>query len=264
MTIWADEISVAASQPIELIDMVCGLVHWRQCSGPVSTDYGGYTYTAIEGLTLGEIEDDTSFLRQCLEITTDWSNPFVRQYPGTPPEGLVTITVYRLQGDESSTWWSGYVAAVRRQADRSATIKCTASRAELGTGAMCLRVSRQCQVPVYSELCAVTQSAYEVVGVVDSVDGDTITSSTFADYEDDYFTGGPIDLGGYQRMIVSHTGITAILSTPVPGLAVLMPWTAAPGCDHTIATCVTRFANWANYRGFTNLAEQSPFRTGVL
>jgi uncharacterized phage protein (TIGR02218 family) len=264
VTIWTDEISIQDSQPVELIDRACGLEHWRHCSGPLPIVYDSETYQPLAGLNVGEIQETGNYLRDQLEIETTWADPFVKRYPARPPDAITTINVYRLQGAENLEWWTGYVKMVRRRADRKAVITCTTSLNELGLGTLCLRAGRQCQVPVYSTLCGLTQTDWEVNGQVDSFDGKEITSTTFALEADGWWTGGPITVNGYRFMIVTHAGDTVELTAPVPDLLVGMPFAVAPGCNHLMAICESRFDNLANYKGFPNLPSKDPFSAGML
>lgn len=264
MTFWTDEKSVQDSQPVEIIDFACGSTHWRQCSGPLAVIYGGQTYSPQPGLRVAGFEDTGNWLRSNLEIETEWGNPLVALYPGTPPDAIVTVAIYRIQGANSSSWWSGYVADIRRKSGRKATIACVASLAALGTGSLALRCGRACQVPLYSSLCGVVQATYEVAGVVDGFSGLDVTSTTFATEADGYWVGGPITINGYGRIVLNHVGDTVTISQAIPGLAAGQALTVGPGCDHTVATCQSRFDNLLNYKGYPYLpTAKNPFLQGV-
>ncbi len=43
------------------------------------------------------------------------------------------------------------------------------------------------------------------------------------------------------------------------GLAVGVPVSVYPGCDHTLATCSAKFGNVARYGGFPYFPQKNPF-----
>ncbi len=263
MTFWSDEQSVQDSEPVELVDFACGATHWRQCSGPAAITYGGHEYAPQPDLKVGATEDAGNVMRATLDIAAEWGNPLVALYPGTPPDAIVTVVVYRVQGANAVTWWDGYLADIRRQEGRKATIRCVASLSALGVGSLALRCGRKCQVPLYSSLCGVTKATYEIAGVVDSFSGLDVTSTTFATEADGYWVGGPITINGYGRLVLAHTGDTVTLSQAIPGLANGQAFTVAPGCNHT-TDCDARFGNLLNQKAYPNLPTQkNPFTQGV-
>jgi len=264
MTIWADEISIQDSTPVEIIDFACGSTHWRQTSSASAVSYGGQTYSPQPGLRVGAMEDSGNVLRSTCDIEAEWGNPLVALYPGTPPDAIVTVAVYRLQDAEVSPWWSGYVADIRRQAGRRAKIRCVGSLSALGGGSLVLRCGRACQVPLYSSLCGLTQGDWEVAGTVTGVDGCDVTAVVFGTQADGYWVGGPIEINGYSRLVLDHTGTTVTISEVIPGLAVGQAITVAPGCLHTTAACEDTFDNLLNYRGYPLLPQgKNPYLQGV-
>jgi hypothetical protein len=270
MSVLDDEKSVQDSQPVDLIDLTCGAVHWRYNSSPLTVSYDGHDYAAQAGLAVGAIEETGNYLRRAWEIEVAWSCPFVKQYPATPPDAIVAVEIYRRQaGGDVEPWQSGYVASIPRRGQkgpRLATLKCLASYTALGVGSLCLRCGRTCQVPLYSPECGVDIEDWLIDdGVVDSVNGAAVTSATFALYDDQYFRGGPITINGYQRMVLDHQGDTVIMTEVIPGAAAEQAFTVAPGCDHTLlGDCHTLYENELNYRGAPNRPQgKNPYVQGV-
>jgi hypothetical protein len=71
-------------------------------------------------------------------------------------------------------------------------------------------------------------------------------------------------LGGVDRRL--------ILSSSGDVLTLLLPFTSSPlgstvivfaGCDHTIATCKSKFNNVVNYGGFAFVPTKNIFQTGI-
>jgi uncharacterized phage protein (TIGR02218 family) len=177
-----------------------------------------------------------------------------------------------MQGAEAARWWSGFVLGGRRQKDRKAALRCVASFSALGVGSLCIRVSRACPVPLYSTPCGLNIEDWQGIGTVDSISGLSVTSSRFLNdvdensgvVDDGYWAGGKIEINGYSRLIETHTGDTITIAQAIPGLEPGLSFTASPGCSHTIETCLNKFNNSINYRGFFRLPQgRNPFTGGV-
>jgi len=62
-----------------------------------------------------------------------------------------------------------------------------------------------------------------------------------------------------RRFITDHTSGALTLTTVPAGLVVGATVRVYPGCDHTLATCASKFGNAANYGGFPFMPTKNPF-----
>lgn len=79
-----------------------------------------------------------------------------------------------------------------------------------------------------------------------------------------YFSGGYIEwevaIGIVERRFISdHTDAALTVTSAVGTLPGGTPVKIYPGCDHTLATCNTKFANAINYGGMPYIPTKNPF-----
>ena len=269
MTYSSSESSVAAGQPVGLIDLACGSTAWRYTSAAVDLVYGGHTYLHQSGMKIHTIEHTRNVMESLLEIDLPWSCPYVRLYPGAIPDGLVAVVYTRGHDPDYEVQWRGFVVDVeRRQSspqNRRALVRCAASAHDTGYAGFCLRPGKLCQVPLYHPtLCGVRKAAYTHAGVTEAVAGDEVTCALFATQTDGYFRGGEFAANGITRMMIGHAGDTVTLSHAIGGLAANVAFTATAGCAHTRATCDAVFNNLLNNKGYEWMSHRNPFIEGVL
>lgn len=134
------------------------------------------------------------------------------------------------------------------------------------------RYSRNCRVPLYSPQCGVSRAAFKQTGMVTAVSGAVVTIASLAGAGVNYFNGGkltwidPAKGNILQQMIASYdnaTGAFTLVSVPY-GLGAGLSVDAYPGCDHSLDTCLAKFANVANYRGEPHIPGKVPFNGTTL
>lgn len=115
--------------------------------------------------------------------------------------------------------------------------------------------SPKCQNCLYDAMCGLNRATYTVTGTATGVPTTTIIPSALAQATDYFqlgvlvFTSGPS--AGARRAVKSFSGGTIVPSIPLPVAPVAgNTFTIYPGCDHTTATCSTKFNNLGNNRSF--------------
>ncbi len=120
-----------------------------------------------------------------------------------------------------------------------------------------------CRRTLYDAGCLVTKSAYQLSSAVAS--GSTATSilcgltsqeAGYYDMGEVVFTSGVNT--GVSRTVKKHTSGNLVFALPLPYMpAVGDTFLAFPGCNHTMATCQTKFNNLTNFSGepFVPVAE---------
>ena len=113
--------------------------------------------------------------------------------------------------------------------------------------------SPSCNNVLYDSGCGLSRGAFTVAGVVGA--GSTTTVINWSSATVNFQQGAVTFTGGANTGIVTTVKVAGTgslgLSYPLPEVpAVGDTFTAVWGCDHTQATCLGKFANMANYRGF--------------
>lgn len=160
------------------------------------------------------------------------------------------------------TRWMGRVLGVE-VADDSARIRCESAQVSLKRIGLRRLYSRACSHVLYSAACGATpitagSTVTQVLG--SSVEFDGGVPAAVAGM----LAGGWLQTpAGARHMIVWETLFAVELLYPVP-LATGTSVTLTAGCDHSTATCHSRFNNLANYGGFPFIPTKNPFSTGVF
>jgi len=115
-----------------------------------------------------------------------------------------------------------------------------------------------CNNQLFDKRCRLSASSFvQTVTVTDNRDG-KLTSSVFADFSDDYFTGGYVQYMNEYRLITDHVGDTIYLQVmfdeSVDGKQVFV----YPGCDKNPSTCKNKFNNFSNFTGFPYIPTRNP------
>lgn len=259
MTYTAYETSAHDGEPVELLRFVRGLDSWRYTSSDtrfvhLSQQYEPYPFSRAEPNQTIEIA------KSRLDLKTPIDTPVVAQLIASPMIAVMELTIYRRHREDAEVieFWHGYVSGMT-VSDDEATISCQ----QFGTG---LRrtgrqrpAQRQCPHALFDSGCGLSAAAFGTAGTMISVSGAVMVSGTFASQPNGWWVGGMIEAGGTVRMVVAHASDTITLTGAIPGLAAGAAYTIYPGCDHTAATCNSKFSNILNYGGLPWLPAKNPF-----
>lgn len=261
MSYLASENSTAEGRPVELYRFALGAQRWTFTSGQSPVVYQSETYQPASIRRAG-IEQGNEIHRAGLEITLPRDNPLAGLFVASPPEGVVSVTLYRYHaGDaarETVVLWKGRVGGARLSG-AELTVKCEPVATSLKRTGLRARYQLICRHPLYSAGCGALKESFRVDGAVSSVNGTQLTVAAAASRPDGHFVAGMLATNDGQRMIVGHAGIELTLVAPLPPLAAGMPVRLYAGCDHAAATCQGRFGNLANYGGFPFIPIKNPF-----
>jgi len=149
--------------------------------------------------------------------------------------------------------FSGRVSAVDSVGRTSGTISVESDLALLSTGMPRRLYQANCVHTLYSESCGVVRAACTTTGFVGSSSTKSIVMwpgalTKFAQGTVRFLSG---QNAGFTSTIASADGTSLRLRTPLPHTP--LPgdqFSASWGCDHTSATCESRFSNLANFLGF--------------
>jgi uncharacterized phage protein (TIGR02218 family) len=126
-----------------------------------------------------------------------------------------------------------------------------------------------CDAALGDARCRVDLEALAFKGtgtIIDVLRDRAFTASGIAAFTNNWFTFGTLDWtsganAGRRAEVLSHDlvdgiAILTLLEAPVRAIAASDTFTIRAGCDKRIATCGTKFANVANFRGFPNIPGQ--------
>jgi uncharacterized phage protein (TIGR02218 family) len=121
------------------------------------------------------------------------------------------------------------------------------------------RYQKHCRHALYDAGCTLNRSDFRTEAVLTARTDLTLTAVEFDVPPDGEFTAGYVEHGMGRRAIVEHTGDTITLGRPLLGTEVGDSVSAFSGCDHSFATCQTKFINDPNYGGFLHIPRRNPF-----
>ena len=259
MTYTSRESSVASGRPVELYRFALGAQRWTYTSGQTAVVYQSETYQPVTIKRSG-IEQGNEINRAGLEITLPRDNPLAGLFVASPPEGVVSVTIYRFHvGDaETIVLWKGRVGGARLSGSELA-LKCEPVATSLKRTGLRARYQLICRHALYSAGCGALKDSFRVDGTVSAVSGTTVQVAAAASKPDGYFVAGMLAIDDGSRMIVGHAGINLTLVAPMRSLSAGMAVRLYAGCDHSTATCKNRFGNLANYGGFPFIPLKNPF-----
>jgi len=213
MTYTSKEISTALGRPKVLIKFYDDFgEEWRYNSGPTSVTHLAQVYTA-DICKVSELEITSNPFRNIMKIELSRGNAYAAQYLVAPLESKVMVVIYRLHDADYIYYWSGMVAGVVFDDDVIPTVNCiprTSSASKVGKRRCAQKL---CDLVLYGQEiggCSVDKESFKIEGVIDSIDGTTLESSSFMDQDTDWLKGGEIVIGNARRLIKSHTGRTTI------------------------------------------------------
>jgi uncharacterized phage protein (TIGR02218 family) len=209
------------------------------------------------------VEATSEVARLALEIRCSRSLPVLDLFAVAPPEDIVLITLRRLHaGDgEAVVMWMGRILNVTLN-NAAAEIHCESVYTSLKRTGLRRLYQKSCPHVVYGSGCGLTRATYKATKTVSTVSGTTITVSSIG-VADAYYAGGYLEWTSsgvvHRRAIRSQTGGSIEISFPIPGIAAAASVDLYPGCEHTLSTCTSKFANSDNYGGMPFFPTKNPF-----
>jgi uncharacterized phage protein (TIGR02218 family) len=261
MSFSSQESGIASGHPVELYRFALGEKRWTFTSGQEAVVYPSETYDPA-AIKRSGIEQGNEMTRAGLDITMPRDNPMATQFIASPPEGVMSVTVFRYHATDSDTetivLWKGRVGGAMLTGSEL-ILKCEPIAVSLKRPGLRARYQLLCRHALYSAGCGVMKEVYSVTGTVAAVNGNSVQVAAASSKPDGYFVAGMLETNERQRMIVAHTGINLTLVAPMPSLAAGMTVRLYAGCDHSTATCLARFNNLANFGGFPYIPAKNPF-----
>lgn len=266
MTFNTYEESVQLGAPVELYEFRSGLDRYYYTSADHDVVYGADTYTAIP-MQRGSVEVSMEKARNNMTLKAPRNLPVADLYRVQPPSEVVTLSIFRLhEADpdaERVVIWMGRVLNVKWERTSTVSIHCEPVTGSLARPGLRRLYQRQCPHILYGTKCGLDKADWQTDAVLTAVSEATITAPEIGAFADNYFAGGMVEFdlpsGNVERrFITSNTGASAVISLPCSDLYVGLAVRVYPGCNHTIATCASKFSNSDNFGGFPFIPQKNP------
>lgn len=257
MTYDASEIGVKTGKPIELYEFTVGVTSTRYTSGPETVTYLVNEYTP-EKIERDDIELTDNAFKNELKIKIDRENILFRPFISAPIDDIITLTIFRGHGTDFITFWTGVVAQVMFNSDEI-TVMLQPKTSGLSRTGVRRKYQKLCAYDLYGLGCLVNDLSFRVNSTIAIVNGTTITAAIFATEANGYFTAGKFTVGDAERLITSHTGSVITINRAIPDAVAGNAFFAFAGCDHTKATCISKFNNVVNHGGQPWIPRKNPF-----
>ena len=269
----AFETSQESSRPLEVYEFAIGGTTYRYTSAEDEITLGGNTYSP-KAIARDAITQSSEDRTRSLGITLPGNDAFAAQYKEIAPGSKATVSIIRLQRDESPTFdtqvlaYKGEVKSVSFPNDGYvALVNCQGIESAFNQVLPRFTYSGQCNHVLYDPGCGVDPSSFDLIGTVSAVSGSVITLPGANAQADGYWTAGyatPVGSDDF-RLILAHTGndLTLLLpfATDVSGQQVQI----FAGCDHVLTgDCANKFDNVLEFGGFAFVPTRNPFQGGIL
>lgn len=267
------ESSIANSVPIELYEFSYVSTMLYYTSSEADVTIGPKTYLASP-LARSEITESSEIGKNNVTITGPDNFPVAALFAQGPPEDIVTVRIKRVQlgaldaGDEAVIW-GGRITAVGFPPQRC-EITCEMVFTSLRASGIHRVYTINCPFALYGPECKVNSLLFQKTATGCVQVGNVITGSSLNAFPSGYYSGGklvwqPVPGTYIKRGIKNHVNngtapgsmeITFEMPGYPSGGATL---TLLPGCDHSGATCISKFNNYPNYGGFPFMTEKNPW-----
>jgi uncharacterized phage protein (TIGR02218 family) len=271
-----------SSEPREYCRIAYGNTQHLITFGNRDLFVAGAIYTAVAS-ERGELGVTAAGNGKELTLTLPVNHAFVQRYlqQGTPPR-FITFTMWCQQSNGSiEQQFVGEITSMSVDDENGRASFRIPSRA----GESLLRVvsnvtiGRTCPHVLYDTMCQIPRSlgsTYFSTTVI-AVDGRTVRVdlgvSTSNPYRLDWAVNGELyhPTSGERMTVIVQADVSPGTSTitkltmqaPIVGLAVGDTVEIYAGCDHTLDTCVNKYANRQNFGGFPQLPKANPFIPGT-
>jgi uncharacterized phage protein (TIGR02218 family) len=207
-------------------------------------------------------------------VTVAGDNSVATQFIDSVPGTAATLKIERIQrpdgpGFEVVTIFNGKIASVAFQkSGREAKIKVVPLVSAQSKPVPNHTYQSLCNHVLYDDLCQVddTDPSFRLsTAAVTAVSGNTITVTGADAHGDGYYTGGFVEAAGAvdRRLILDQTGTVLTLLLPFTSSPLSTNVTVFAGCDHSIATCKSKFNIVINFGGFAWVPSKNVFETGL-
>ncbi|UFK26969.1 tail assembly protein [Vibrio phage vB_VpaS_AL-2] len=255
--------SYSAGQPVEMYMFEQGTSarYFTSHAKPVSR---GNLIHVPKNIQRDDVEMSDDSFKGTLTLTLPRNDALAVELIGASLEIPMVVTLFRghLSGSsatEVSVYWKGRVVTTKAQ-DNVVKVDCESVFTALKRAGLRARYEKTCRHEVFDGGCKLSEATYRKVATIGSIDVMDITLTGEAAAVGYYTAGMVIFPDGSTRLVTKHESAGKItISRPHPGAEAGQRVTLLPGCDHSQATCKTKFNNFINYGGWPYIPIKNPF-----
>lgn len=259
------EVSIEAGSTIELYTLALGSTIYRMHDSVESTiTVAGEDFTRTQ-VSRGSIATGQEYL----EIMLPGLHPFSLKFTTIAPGQTASLTIQNFHRADPSD-----VRVVYKGVVRSVAFKQNASMSALSlipiNDAFDKEIPERtfqaaCNNVLFDPDCKVLAGSFTHTGVVTAIVGNSVTvGGLLAAKGDAWSTGGYVSFGVLDyRLILQQSGDDLTLVLPFHEEVLAQNVSVYAGCDHTIATCLAKFANDINFGGCPYVPTKNIFITGL-
>lgn len=243
---------------------------WTLTSSDEEVEHGSGTAGALElyvpvPMGRGGVTVKNELTKANLEVRIPLEHEVAVLLMGSWLEQITTLTVFRKKDSGTAVIWKGRLASTMPD-DKFLKMVFESIYTSMRRPGLRARFQKSCRHPLYGRGCNLDAEDFAQAATLDAIVGRTITVPEAAAEADGFFDGGMVKApDGTLTYVSNHVGdqlelnrisggLAAALAESGPGVAV----TIYPGCDHSYATCATKFVNDDNYGGFDYIPTKNP------
>lgn len=265
MTFEAYETSVEDGSTIEIYTLALGSTIYRMhdSSEPI-INVAGDDYERVQ-VSRGPIATGQEYL----EIGLPGSHAFTLKFAAIAPGQTASLTIQSLQRADPSDVRVIYKGVVRSVAFTHNAAKSALSLIPINDAFKKEIPERTfqaaCNNVLFDSDCKVVDGSYSFIGPVSAIVGNVVTVTGLSAAKGSVWsTGGFIAFGALDyRLVLEQSGDDLILVLPFYESVLSENVTVYAGCDHSIATCLSKFNNEINFGGCPFVPTKNIFISGI-
>ena len=265
------EFSTQDGSPVEAYRFAGSFKNYLYTSSETEIVLNSETYTPIvikrRAVQAGTQEDD----QLALEIEMPFDTDLVTDYAYLTSPPRLGLDLYRVHrgldySSEGILFWKGRVTNFETTGRITKVIVPSIFTLALQGNVPSIYYSRMCNHILYDQRCRASLAAPNTQITTVTVVGTGAITVAADGVTDAYLRGGKIRnlRNGEQRLILGNISDVVSISYPFSDILVGDTVELLAGCDHTFATCNSKFANTANYGGQPYIPTDNPFTVTEL
>lgn len=256
-------------KPIDLYRLVMGDRVWTLTSADENQEYdagSGLELYVATAMGRGEVMQKNEISKADLDISLPLDHDLAVELLASFSEQILSVTVFTDFDGVVQVTWKGRLSAVV-PGNAEVTLRCESIFTSLRRPGLRARFQKSCRHALYhARGCTLDPEDFDQPATLDDIDGRVLTIPEADLLADGWLTGGMVRAPDEGLLfITNHVGaevtvqrvsysLAQAFAASGPGLSI----TIYPGCDHTRATCESKFNNLLNYGGFDWIPSKNP------
>ncbi len=265
MTYEAQETSVEAGSTVELYTLAMGSTIYRMHDSvePLIT-VSGDEFDRVQ-ISRGAITTGQEYL----EIKLPGSHSFSLKFSEIAPGQTASLTIqsyHRADPSDVRVIYKGVVRAVAfTQAMSHSALSLIPINEAFDREIPERTFQAACNNVLFDPDCKASAGSYSHLGAVTAIVDNVVTvNGLLAAKGDGWSTGGYVSYGVLDyRLVLEQSSDDLVLVLPFHESVLSENVTVYAGCDHTIATCLSKFTNEINFGGCPFVPTKNIFITGL-